>query len=176
MSDCRECCSGGSCCPPGHNGKQLLIDFLYLDLSVCERCQGAESNLNQAIDEVSGVLKAAGFEIEVNKVKINSKELAIKYQFESSPTIRVNGIDVQLEVKESSCKECGDLCGDDIDCRVYVYEGAEYSFPPKAMIINAILKSVYGEQRIEPCTQAKYELPENLQRFFDGISSRQHHR
>ena len=105
MSDCRECCPGGSCCPPGHNGKQLLIDFLYLDLSVCERCQGAESNLNQAIDEVSGVLKAAGFEIEVNKVKINSKELAIKYQFESSPTIRVNGIDVQLDVKESSCKE-----------------------------------------------------------------------
>jgi hypothetical protein len=44
------------------------------------------------------------------------------------------------------------------------------------MIINAILKSVYGKRKIEPCTQAKYELPENLQRFFDGINSGQHHR
>lgn len=44
------------------------------------------------------------------------------------------------------------------------------------MIINAILKSVYGEQRIEPCIRSEYELPDNLQRYFDGISSQQNHR
>ena len=170
MSNCLECCSGGSeCCPPKYEKKQILMEFLYLDLSVCERCRGTENNLDKAIDEVSGVLKAAGFEIIVNKVNITSKELAIKHQFESSPTIRINGIDIQLDVKESSCKECGDLCGDDINCRLFVHEGIEYTEPPKAMIINAILKSVYSEQKIESATKKDYQLPDNLQRFFNGL-------
>lgn len=139
------CCSCGSdCCGEEQRKKQLVVDFLYLDLSVCERCEGTENNLDEALDEVSGVLKAAGFEIVVNKINIISKELAIKHQFLSSPTIRINGNDIELEVRESSCKECGDLCGDDVDCRIWVHEGIEYNEPPKAMIINAILKEVYG--------------------------------
>ena len=92
--------------------RQIIIDFLYLDLSVRKRCQGTETNLYDAVNEVSTVLSEAGFEIVVNKININSRELAIKNHFLSSPTIRVNGRDIALEVKESSCKECGDLCGD----------------------------------------------------------------
>ena len=164
------CCSGGgSCCPPQPGKKQIVIDFFYLDLSVCERCQGADYNLTQAIDEVSGVLEAAGFAIIVNKINITSKELAMKHQFLSSPTIRLNGADLDWEVKESFCQECGDLCGDATDCRVWNYEGIEYTEPPKAMIINAILKAVYGERKIEACKAKGYELPNNLQRFFDGV-------
>jgi hypothetical protein len=164
------CCSGGSaCCPPQQEKKRLLIDFLYLDLSVCTRCQGADNNLTQAIDEVSGVLEAAGFEIVVNKINVTTKELAIKHQFLSSPTIRINGTDINLEVKESTCRECGDLCGDDIDCRVWVYEGVEYTEPPKAMIINAILKAVYSEHKANTVIRNEYQLPDNLRRFFDAL-------
>ncbi|MGB7604425.1 MAG: DUF2703 domain-containing protein [Lutisporaceae bacterium] len=173
MSNSSGCCScGNGCCGSEQKKKQILIDFLYLDLSVCERCQGTENNLDEAIREVAGVLKAAGFEIVVNKVNITSKELAIKYQFLSSPTIRINGNDIELEVKESSCKECGDLCGDDVDCRVWVHEGIEYNEPPKSMIVNAILKEVYGDNRIDAVKMEEYVLPDNLKMFFDGLHNK----
>lgn len=167
-----KCCSTSNCCETKPKKSKLLIDFLYLDLSVCERCQGTENNLDAAIREVSTVLKSAGFEILVNKVNINSKELAIKYEFLSSPTIRINGKDIELEVKETSCKECGDLCGDDVDCRVWEYDGNEYREPPKEMIVNAILKEVYGSQSINNIDKEEYILPSNLQAFFDGINSK----
>ena len=32
--------------------KRLVIDFLYLDLSVCTRCQGTDSSLDEALAEV----------------------------------------------------------------------------------------------------------------------------
>lgn len=167
------CCSCGSdCCGTEQNKNKLFIDFLYLDLSVCGRCQGAESNLDEAIGQVSGVLKSAGFEVVVNKININSKELAIKHEFLSSPTIRINGNDIELEIKESSCKECGDLCGDNVDCRVWVYEGIEYNEPPKIMIVNAILKAVYSGRKINTVKKEDYVLPNNLQVFFDGLNNK----
>lgn len=167
------CCGSGgeSCCTPKQEKKKITIDFLYLDLTVCERCQGADKNLDDAISEVSGVLKGAGFEVFVNKVNITSKELAIKHEFLSSPTIRVNGRDIAMEVKETTCKECGDLCGDSVDCRVYTYEGVDYTEPPKELIVNAILKEVYGGNSSCCTKKEEYILPLNLEKFFDGRES-----
>lgn len=169
MKGCCSCVSG--CCTPQASNKKIIIDFLYLDLSVCGRCQGTERNLDEAIGEVSGVLKVVGFEVIVNKVNINSKELAIEYRFVSSPTIRINGRDIELDVKESSCRECGDLCGEDVDCRVWVYEGVEYTEPPKALIVNALLKEVYSDQKTSPVKNEEYKLPHNLKLFFDGLET-----
>ena len=178
MGNNSGCCSGNSTCCGSEKKKEqgieqtkkkLIIDFLFLDLTVCERCQGAETNLERAVDEVSAVLNAAGYEVVVNKVNVNTKELAIKHRFISSPTIRIDGSDIALEVKESVCKDCGDLCGDgNVECRVWVYEGSEYNEPPKEMIVNAILKKVYGEKKSAVQRMKKYELPENLKVFFEG--------
>ena len=166
------CCScGGGCCTPPQEGKPITIDFLYLDLSACRRCQGAETNLDSAIKEVSGVLEAAGFRVIVNKINITSKELAIQHRFLSSPTIRINGSDIALDLKESSCTDCGDLCGEDVDCRVWVYDGVEYNEPPKALIVNAIFKEIYGERKAESPSKENYHLPENLRVFFEGLSN-----
>lgn len=165
-----DCCSCGSgCCGQEQEKRQIVIDFLYLDLSVCQRCKGTETNLDAAVNEVSTVLKAAGFEIVVNKININSRELANEHHFLSSPTIRVNGRDIALEIKESSCTECGDLCGDSVDCRFWVQDGREYAEPPKHMIINAILKEVYGGHGSSTITNEKYEIPQNLNTFFDSL-------
>ena len=167
------CCTcGGGCCGGEQEKKQLVIDFLYLDLSVCGRCQGAESNLEEALAEVSGVLEAAGFAVVVNKINITSPELAEEYRFVSSPTIRINGFDLDLEFRESTCQECGELCGDDVDCRVWLYEGVEYAEPPKALIINALLQAVYGGKLQNPVPQQEYKLPENLRRFFAGCAKK----
>lgn len=168
------CClpGGSTCCPSPQEKKELVIDLLYLDLDVCTRCQGAEKNLEEALTEVSGVLKAAGFTVVLNKINITTPELAEKYRFVSSPTIRINGIDLIPEVKESTCQECGDLCGSEVDCRVWFYQGVEYTEPPKALIINAILKAVYGGELQNPAPQEEYKLPENLRRFFAGLEKK----
>ena len=176
MKDDSSCCQDkssyndeSSCC--GESSKnEIRIDFLYLDLTVCERCQSAESNLDAAIRDVSAVLKAAGFSIHVNSVNITTRELANEYRFLSSPTIRVNGKDIALEVKESLCEDCGELCGDTVDCRVWSYQGEEYTEPPREMIVNAILKEIYGEHKSEHqdnLPAVEYVMPANLSHFFN---------
>lgn len=148
---------------------QIGIDFLYLDLTVCGRCQGAETNLEEAIDDVIGTLTERGYKVALNKVNICSKELAIEHEFISSPTIRINGEDIALEVRESVCEDCGDLCGDTVECRVWIYDGKEYTEPPKQMIVDAILQAVdrYKDPRPQEA-KTPYRLPRNLKIFFDG--------
>lgn len=163
-----ECCDGQNTT----NTRRIVIDFLFLDVSVCTRCQGTDATLDDALKDVSKVLEATGVEVVVNKVNILSEEQAKEYQFVSSPTIRINGRDIQMEVKESLCESCGDLCGDNVDCRVWVYQGQEYTEPPKAMIIEAILKEIYGNQNKEQVV-TEYVMPENLKRFYDAIKNQQ---
>lgn len=177
------CCScGPGCCGsiPDNivkeihvDKKQIVIDFLYLDLSICTRCQGTDNSLDEALSEIAKVLEATGNEVVVNKVEVNTEELAIAYKFVSSPTIRVNGHDIQMDVKESLCESCGDLCGDEVDCRVWVYEGQEYGVPPKAMIIESILKAVYGGYLGVPVSEQEYTLPENLKRFYAAMKNKE---
>lgn len=148
--------------------ERILIDLLFLDLSVCTRCQGTDENLDAAVAEVSRVLESTGREVVVNRVHVLSEELARKYHFVSSPTIRVNGQDIQMDIRESLCESCGDLCGDSVDCRVWVYRGKEYTEPPKAMIMEAILREVYGSrEKVEESKE--YVLPENLKRFYEKM-------
>lgn len=165
-------CESGGCCSPKQEKKKIEIEFLYLDLNTCQRCMGAESSLEEAIKEVSVVLKAAGYEVLVNKINITSPELAAKYEFLSSPTIRINGNDIALEVTETACTDCGDICGDSVDCRSWVYEGVEHQEPPKEMIVNAIMKEIYGGRSEHQNLRQEYVLPENLKLFFDGLNSK----
>ncbi len=166
-SEC-NCASGGSCCGANDAVSDSLIvtiDFLYLDLSVCNRCQNTDANLEAALNDVSEVLKAAGREVVLNKVCINSEETAISYKFISSPTIRVNGRDIQMQTKESLCESCGDLCDEKVDCRVWEFDGEEYTAPPKAKLVEAILREVFSADKPEQ-QDNDYSLPENLRIFF----------
>lgn len=162
MSKC--CCSSENCCQPQPK-KPINIDFLYLDTTVCGRCQDTEKALDDAVASVAVVLNAAGYEVNVNKVNIITRDLAIQHQFVSSPTIRVNGNDIAVELRESVCEDCGDLCGDTVDCRVWVYNGVEYTSPPKELIVDAILREVYSPHQDESKGE-DYQLPENLETYF----------
>ena len=171
-----SCCScdPGCCDTPKETGvkkRRIVIDFLYLDLSICTRCQGTDTSLDEALAEVSKVLEATGFEVDVNKINVTTEELAVEHKFVSSPTIRVNGRDIQMEVEESLCESCGDLCGEEVDCRVWVYQGKEYTVPPKAMIIEAILKEIYGGNDNKQAEQ-EYIMPENLKRFYAAVNQK----
>lgn len=164
------------CCTPEQNiateKKRIVIDFLYLDLSVCAPCQGTESILDEAIKDVTNILEFTGVDVVVNKVNVINEEQAIKYKFVSSPTIRINGRDIQLEVKESHCQTCSDLSGEETDCRVWVYQGGDYNVPPKGMIIEAILKEVYGGTGSDNTVEQDYVIPDNLKNFYSALEIR----
>lgn len=170
---CGSCAKGcrGSAGNSEMEKRRVVIDFLYLDLSVCEWCKGTEKNLEEAIAGISNVLDLAGIEIELNKINVTSEELAIKHKFVSSPTIRVNGRDIQMEVKESRCDSCGDLCGDEVDCRVWVYKGKEYSVPPKALLMEGILEGIFSHEDAGDGDK-EYVLPENLKKFYLAMNIR----
>ncbi len=166
--DTGGCCPGSAgrgmdCCAPVD--KKLLIEFMYIDLTVCDRCLGTDASLEEAVNETANVLKATGYNIEVRKILVESEEQARDLGFVSSPTIRINGQDIQLDLKESLCESCGDVCGEDVDCRVWIWQGREYTTPPKAMIIDAILKHVYGGA-VGGANLKPREVPDNLKRFF----------
>ena len=149
----------------------MRIDFLFLDLTTCTRCLGANQSLESALDAVGDVLRASGMEVEVNKVLVESAEQARELHFVSSPTIRVDGKDIALELRESSCgsEACSDGCGAQTACRIWVHGGVEYTEPPVA---HGPRRDPAAGLRRPPAAGASgpagYELPENLARFFAG--------
>lgn len=151
--------------------EKLRIDLLFLDLTTCTRCRGTDRSLGAALTQVADVLRAAGIDVELNKLHVATEAQAWEWRFVSSPTIRVNGTDIALELRESSCgsEACTDGCGDQIACRVWVHRGQEYTEPPVELIVDVILRHVYGGAG-EPVEESPrpYELPENLRRFFAG--------
>ena len=46
-------------------------------------------------------------------------------------------------------------------------DGLEYTAPPKELIVDAILRAVYGTNQSEP-EGGDYQLPENLEGYFSA--------
>jgi Domain of unknown function (DUF2703) len=150
-------------------GRTVTIDFLYLDLEVCDRCRGTDANLETALETVAAVLESAGVEVRVSKTLVDSEQKARALGFVSSPTIRVNDRDIALELRESRCESEACACADGgesaIDCRVWVHRGEEYTAAPVAMIVDAILSEVYRNTAPAALPPTR-EVPGNLLRLF----------
>ena len=169
----------GPCCAaestvvgPGHGLKRrtLEVEFLYLDLNTCDRCKGADEMLEEALEEARKILGPTGVDVTLKKIHVRTEAQALRVGLVSSPTVRVMGRDAAIDVKESPCAGCSDLSATETTCRVWTWRGKEYSVPPKAMILDAILREAY----LHPAGEAKpvpplTELPENMKRFFKGI-------
>jgi hypothetical protein len=152
------------------NRKKVEIDFMFIDLDTCTRCKGTDENLETALGTVRGILETAGVEVMVRKTLVETEDQARQLGFVSSPTIRVDGKDIALEPRESSCATCAETCGceGEIDCRVWLYQGKEYDAAPVPMIVDAILAAVYGTKEEMPEPEESKAVPENLQRFFSA--------
>jgi hypothetical protein len=144
----------------------LTIELLALDLTSCGRCVGTERNLEDALETVSAVLREADVETKVEKHVVTTTEQAERLRMIASPTVRVNGEDIALDLRESNCGDCGDLCGCDggVDCRVWVWKGKEYLEAPKGMIIDAVLRAHTAGPFLRP--PGEYRLPDNLRKLF----------
>ncbi len=153
------------CCDTSEDS--LVIDFLYVDLSECERCQSSDETLDKALREMREQIHQNDVSsISISKRKITSDEEAEKYDVVRSPTLRINGRDIEeivnedYEIKDSYCPSCDDVTGPECyevtgggnDCRVFEYEGNTYETIPKEMIKEAIREIVgIDERSVESC-------------------------
>ncbi len=148
--------------------RRVDVELQYLDLSVCTRCQDAEKILDEARKVLAPLLETLGVELSVRKTHVRSEEQARELGFVTSPTIRVNGRDIQPEVRESPCDSCGSLCGcgEDFGCRIWTYQGEDHTSPPKAMVADAILGELYGRRDEAGDDTGSKDVPDSLKRFF----------
>lgn len=170
-----SCCCGGesSCCsddaaaddPNTGHKEVVIVDYLYLDLSVCDRCQGTDERVAKAVELVRPIMDMAGYNIVMNKVEIENEYLAERFEFLSSPTVRVNGVDICPEVIENECDCCRTLTDYDVNCRQFDFNGKLYEVPPTAYVVKRLLEIVF---RGEKPSYEKYEMPENIRGFLRG--------
>lgn len=170
-----SCCCGPdssaaySCADDPYAGhkKTAVIDFLFLDLTVCDRCQGADERVALAYERCKPILAACGYNLVLNQVDIEDEALAEHYRFYSSPTVRVNGVDICPSIEENDCGCCSDLSDSDVKCRVFPFNGTYYEVPPTDMLVRGIIETVIRGEKAHP-EMEPYELPENLAGFFTG--------
>lgn len=112
----------------------------------CPWCVKTKELIRDALKELK--LKA-----KVREILIDTKAKAQKYDFLGSPTVRVDGQDVQEKIEKSRCLPCEKLVKltkkktsfvkDECcisGCRTYNYKGKYYPYPPKRMIKEVIKK------------------------------------
>ena len=85
--------------------KHVLVEYLFLDLQVCDRCISTEQVLEEVLTKLSPVLQLAGYTLEYSKIIMDTAEIAHRYRFTSSPTIRVNDRDICFSVQEMLAEE-----------------------------------------------------------------------
>lgn len=151
--------------------RKVDVDFLYLDLACCDRCQGADKRVEAAVERCRGVLAACGYDLALNSIHVDSAKLAKAYRFESSPTIRVNGADICPSVEENDCACCSDMSDTAVTCRIFPFNGAYYEVPPTDLIVRGIMEAVMQDRQPDD-TARPYELPENLARFYAGVQEK----
>ena len=130
----------------------MKIELLYiLD---CPWCVKTKRLIKESLKEL-------GVKADVKEILIDSDGKAERYKFEGSPSIRINGKDIQREILKGQCLSCEELaeitrdttefvkqeckCG----CRRYVYNGKEYPYPPKGMIKEAVKLAMRSKQALK---------------------------
>src|SRR5258707_11610386 len=102
----------------------MRIEILYFD-----ECP----NHLPTVERVKEVLDEMGLTFEVAEVRVADAATAGTIGFLGSPTVRVNGLDVEASARSS------DQIG--FACRTYLDGSRPGGVPPKQMIRNALLEA-----------------------------------
>ena len=102
----------------------MNIDLLWFD--DCPNHHAAEVLVRE-------ILKDFGVDAPINKIKVPDLETGEKTRFPGSPTIRINGIDV-----DPTYEDTGDYTP---RCRVYLTSEGFKGLPEKAWVENAVRKA-----------------------------------
>jgi uncharacterized protein DUF2703 len=134
------------------------------------RCRATDATLLEAIERTRPALDAAGVTVSVTKTLVASETQAQALGFVSSPTIRINGLDIAGELVESACDSCSETCACNggVDCRDWLWRGEHSHEPPLGLIVEAIMRhagrSDPASPPVSPPTSAT--VPANLRQYF----------
>jgi hypothetical protein len=150
--------------------KSLQLEFLFLDLDTCTRCRATDATLLGAIERTRPALDAAGVAVNVTKTLVASEAQAHALGFISSPTIRINGVDIAGELVESACDSCSEscACNGGVDCRDWVWQGQRSQEPPLGLVVEAIMRHAGDTDpgSATPSPPGSGGVPANLRRYF----------
>ena len=116
----------------------MRIEVLYF-----EGCP----NHKPAFERVQEVLKEEGISAEVSEVNVADTAKAQEVSFLGSPSIRVNGLDVEQAAR--SVREYGMMC------RMYVVNGRREGLPPREMVRQAILETQSAVSAESPMKESR---------------------
>jgi len=151
--------------------RTVTVDFLYLDTESCDRCIGTEAALETALERVAPILDVLDLEVVVRDLHVSTLAAAEATQLAVSPTIRINGQDIQPDYLENTCDSCGDLCAcsDDVDCRLWRYRGEEHTTAPVGLLVEALTAAIVSPQSagVEISVSQSDGVSANVQAFFE---------
>lgn|SRR5574341_611358 len=118
----------------------MRIEFLYW-----EDCPSHE----QALARLRAVLREEAVEVPVEVIHIDTEEQAATRQFPGSPTIRINGVDIQ----PPGANPIG------LSCRVYLTDDGRVSPLPTAEMIRRAVRTARGNEPARANTAAHLNRP-----------------
>ncbi len=105
----------------------LVVEFLY-----SEDCPSHD----RALEMLEQVIKDEGVQPRIDIRRVETEEEAERYRFPGSPTIRINGTDID----DNAALPVG------LTCRAYRQENGRISpLPPKDKITEAIRRATRGQ-------------------------------
>ncbi|MBI5182837.1 MAG: DUF2703 domain-containing protein [Nitrospinae bacterium] len=108
--------------------RRMKVELLYFD--GCPTYKEAMKILKECVHEVDPTIR-------IEKIKVISNDHARSLEFLGSPTIRINGRDI--EEKAQGWKDFG------LRCRVYESQEGFGGIPTKEMILKALQRGRYHE-------------------------------
>ena len=158
---------GGTAAEPTTK-KVLDVELLVIDLTTCARCVPTGDQLQQAVRLLEPAARALGIELRCRQIVIQTPQEAKQNALLSSPTIRLNGRDIEQDIRESLCESCGELTDNNtmVDCREWHYRGKVYSAAPLPLLVEAIMAAMLKIDEPPVVPQPLEVLPENLERYF----------
>lgn len=155
--------------------RTLQIEFLFLDLDTCTRCRATDATLLEAITRTRPALEATGVTASVTKTLVASETQARALGFVSSPTIRIDGVDIAGELAESACDSCSEscACNGGVDCRDWVWQDQRSHEPPLGLIVDAIMRHAGGTDPASTTSAPAKSgtVPANLRRYFAATAA-----
>lgn len=105
--------------------RKIGVELLYFD-----GCPTYKT----ALRDIREIVKQEGLDADVTLTRVESEEEARQLRFVGSPTVRVNGADVEPAAKES--KDFG------LRCRIYRVDGRILGSPSKNMLKSALTRGL----------------------------------
>lgn len=154
----------------------LKVEFLFLDNNTCQPCSGTGRALEEAIEITAAPLAAMGVDLHLEKIHVVDKAIAQEHKFLTSPTIRINGHDIDPARTEELCSSCGDLTNGKtaVDCRNWHWRGTTHKSAPIGKIVEAIMAAATNNitaLSADTSNADTYIIPENLESFFNARQS-----